>query len=40
MNRRTNKLIQMLLAEGRQEDLFRSTSDSLFQQQLFHKYNI
>ena len=40
MNRRTNKLIQRLLAEGRQEDLLRSTSDSRFQQQLFHKYHI
>ena len=40
MNRRTNKLIQRLLAEGRQEDLLRSTSDRLFQQQLFQKYHI
>lgn len=40
MNRRTNKLIQLLLAEGRQEDLLRSTSDRLFQQQLFQKYHI
>ena len=40
MRRRTNILIQRLLAEGRQEDLLRSTSDSLFQQQLFRKYHI
>lgn len=37
---RTNKLIQMLLAEGRQEDLLRSTMDSLFQKKLFKEYKL
>lgn len=39
-NQRTNKLIQLLLAEGRQEDLLRSATDRVFQQQLFRKYHI
>lgn len=37
---RTNKLIQLLLKEGRQEDLLRSTMDSLFQKQLFREYKL
>lgn len=37
---RTNKLNQLLLAEGRQEDLLRSIRDSLFQMELFKEYQI
>lgn len=36
----TNKLIQMLLADGREEDLMMSTQDALFRQKLFEEYEI
>ncbi len=38
--RRMNKLIRLLLAEGRQEDLLRSTTDQVFQRELFREYHI
>lgn len=38
--RRTNKLIELLLEDGRQEDLLRSARDTLFQKKLFKEYNI
>ena len=37
---RTNRLIQLLLADGRQDDLLKSTTDTLFQQKLFREYHI
>ena len=37
---RTNKLNQLLLADGRQDDLLRSTTDTLFQNELFREYRI
>lgn len=37
---RTNKLIQQLFAEGRQDDLLRAATDMLFQQKLFQEYQI
>ena len=37
---RTNKLIQLLLADGRQEDLARSAADVSYQHRLFREYHI
>lgn len=37
---RTNRLVQLLLADGRQEELLKSTTDTLFQQKLFREYHI
>lgn len=37
---RTNKLIELLLSDGRQDDLLRSARDTLFQKKLFQEYNI
>ena len=37
---RMNKLVQLLLADGRQNDLMKSTSDAVFQQKLFREYHI
>ena len=37
---RMNKLVQLLLADGRQDDLLKSTTDTLFQQKLFQEYHI
>lgn len=39
-NHQINKLIQLLLAEGRQEDLLRSTRDVSFQQKLIKEFHI
>lgn len=35
-----NKLTRLLLADGRQEDLIRSTTDTLFRKKLFKEYKI
>ena len=37
---RVNKLNQLLLADGRQDDLLKSITDLLFQQKLFREYHI
>lgn len=37
---RTNKLIELFLSDGRQDDLLRSARDTLFQKKLFQEYNI
>ncbi len=37
---RMNKLVQLLLADGRQNELLKSTSDAVFQQKLFREYHI
>ncbi len=37
---RVNKLNQLLLADGRQDDLLKSITDVLFQQKLFMEYHI
>ena len=37
---RMNKLVQLLLADGRQNDLLKSTTDTVFQQKLFREYHI
>lgn len=37
---RTNRLNQLLLADGRQDDLLKSTMDAPFQQKLFREYHI
>lgn len=39
-SRRINQPNQLLLAEGRQEDLLRSIKDLLFQEKLFMEYHI
>ncbi|MCI9144445.1 MAG: hypothetical protein HFH87_17800 [Lachnospiraceae bacterium] len=37
---RTNRLIQLLLADGRQRDLEKSVTDPRFQKKLFQEYRI
>ena len=37
---RTNRLVQLLLADGRQEDLKKSVTDPPFQKKLFREYHI
>ncbi len=37
---RTMRLTRLLLADGRQDDLIRSTTDTVFRKELFKEYGI